>query len=189
MSWAFAILTEIGSKRRGEDEQQSWRPHGPMPALSFGVSRAPALRLADRGVLPRLDDHEVAHVGVQADQLVVVGLRALVEPNPDQVLWLGFHGSRLMPPAGRGGSGSPRGSAGAPRCARAPAAPAGRGRSTGAARRVSTPRLRGRAPRRARRRPAARRGAPPSPARRPRRGASRRLPAPPPSPGPVARFG
>src|SRR5712664_1838282 len=48
MSWAFAIFTEIGSNLRRCDEQQSWRPQGPMPSSSLVVSRAPICRISIR---------------------------------------------------------------------------------------------------------------------------------------------
>src|SRR3989338_2087629 len=49
MSWALAILTEIGSKRRRGDEQQSWRPHGAMPSMTLVGSRAPGWGISLRG--------------------------------------------------------------------------------------------------------------------------------------------
>src|SRR5213596_1885368 len=71
MSWAFAILTEIGSKRRRYDEQQSWRPHGPMPSMSLVVSRAPTWRIDPRVELARDVADQLAEVdavlGVEVD--------------------------------------------------------------------------------------------------------------------------
>src|SRR5437870_8053093 len=48
MSCALAIFTEIGSNLRRCEEQQSWRPHGPMPSSTRVVSRAPIWRISMR---------------------------------------------------------------------------------------------------------------------------------------------
>ena len=48
MSWVFAIFTEIGSNFLSQEEQQSWRPHGPIPSITLVVSRAPIWRISMR---------------------------------------------------------------------------------------------------------------------------------------------